>query len=238
MSHRSTDPLACVAVDLSPADIPRIYAVYTRALAAVPDPAAVRADAPSFFEEMFAVGGEIIGFLDEGELVAYGVLRPELDSEHDRAGLDGLVAPGAMMRVLDGSAVCPAYWGRGVQRAVIETRISHAQTQGASDVIAKAAPRNVPSMRNLTKGGFRIVGRVMKPYGWRYVHHRPVAPCPAVPEAGEWARADDVDAAEARFRAGGFAFEARRDEAGEPILRFAKGLAPQSADSEAASVTA
>ncbi|WP_108659365.1 GNAT family N-acetyltransferase [Acuticoccus kandeliae] len=222
-------PLTFDVVNLSPADIPVVYELYRRALAAVPDPAAVRADEPSFFEDMFAVGGEILGLRCDGDLVAYGVLRPELAREHDRVGLDGLVAPDAVMRVLDGSAVRPDFWAHGLQRTIIDARIVRAGEEGASSVIAKAAPRNVPSMRNLTKRGFRIVGRVMKPYGWRYIHHRPVADEPVHPEDGTWTVSEDVDGSEARFEDGFYACSAQRDPHGVPLLRFAPERLPRTA---------
>lgn len=209
-------------IDLSPADIPRIYALYRAALAAVPDPAAVRVDEPSFFEDIFAVGGEIVGLADDDALIGYGVLRPELDSELDRVGLDRHVPADAPMRVLDGSAVHPDYWHHGLQRTVIEARIARAARYGAGHVIAKASPGNVPSMRNLTRSGFRIVALVMKPYGWRYVHLRRVAAPEPEPALGVWQVAADVAAASERFAGGEVAFRARRDETGVPLLLFGR----------------
>ncbi|MBJ3776346.1 GNAT family N-acetyltransferase [Acuticoccus mangrovi] len=210
-------------VDLSVDDVPAVFALYAESLAAVPDPAAVRADAPSFFEKIFAVGGEIIGLFDGLVMIGYGVIRPELEEEHDRVGLDRVVPADAPMRVLDGSAVRPAYWRHGLQRTTIDARIARAAELGATHVIAKASPGNVPSMRNLTKQGFHILGRVMKPYGWRYVHHRPVHLTAAEPIEGEWYPAHDVDGAEAMFREGRAAFAAKRDDAGEPMLKFTLG---------------
>ncbi|XWN34261.1 MAG: GNAT family N-acetyltransferase [Devosia sp.] len=209
------------SVPLTLSDVPRIYALYRTALDAVPNPAAVRADEPSFFEEVFAVGGEIMGLQVDGDLVSYGVLRPELESEHDRSGLDDHVPASAGLRVLDGSAVHPQHWKHGLQRVIIEARVERAGALGAQHVIAKASPGNVPSMRNLLRCGFRIVTRVRKPYGWRYVHHRPVAhPFPR-PDGGEWRPASDVVGATALF-ANDHAAVACRAEAGTPLLCFAK----------------
>lgn len=215
-------PPAVHAIALSPRDIPRIYALYTEALAAVPDPAAVRADAPAFFADIFAVGGEIIGLSAGDALVGYGVLRPELEREHDRVGLDRHVPAGAPMRVLDGSAVHPSFWSHGLQRTVIALRIGRAAELGAGHVIAKASPGNVPSMRNLTRAGFHIVGLVLKPYGWRYVHVRRVARPEPEPARGTWLVAADVDAAAGRFAAGEVAYRAKRDGEGVPMLLFGR----------------
>jgi RimJ/RimL family protein N-acetyltransferase len=216
-----TEP-AISAVALAPDDIPRIYALYTAALAAVPDPSAVRADAPAFFEAIFDVGGEIIGLLADGDLVGYGVLRPELDREHDRVGLDAHVPAGAPMRVLDGSAVHPRLWTHGLQRTVVDLRIARAADLGATHVIAKASPGNVPSMRNLTRCGFHIVGLVLKPYGWRYVHVRPVAEPEPEPVGGTWQVAAEVELSVARFAAGEVAYRAKRDAEGVPMLLFGR----------------
>lgn len=224
MSLARTDPFPVLdvqSVPLAPGDVPRIYTLYRTSLDAVPNPAAVRADEPSFFEEIFAVGGEIIGLQVGDALVAYGVLRPELDSEHDRSGLDEHVPASAGLKVLDGSAVHPEFWKHGLQRVIIEARVERAGDLGAQHVIAKASPGNLPSMRNLLKCGFRIVTRVRKPYGWRYVHHRPVAHPYPRPDGGEWRPASDVAGATARF-ADNQAAVACRAEAGVPLLCFAK----------------
>ena len=205
---------------LARTDVGRIYALYLSALAAVPDPGAVRADEPEFFEAVFDDGGEIMGLWAEDGLAAYGVLRPELEREHDRLGLDRYVACDAPLRVLDGSAVRPAYWRLGLQRTVITMRIERAAAWGAGDVIAKASPANIPSMRNLLKAGFAIVAIVRKPYGWRYVHYRGVARAAARPALPDWIPAADIDAAAARFAAGEAAFECEVRADGKPWLAF------------------
>lgn len=220
MSETAASPAAAV-VSLAPHDVPRVHAIYLASLAALPDPSAVRRDEPAFFDWIFASGGEILGLSIDGALVAYGCLRPEVALEHDRVGLSGRVPDGATIRVLDGSAVLPAFWKAGLGRQVIVARIDRAGELGTEHVVAKASPGNVPSMRNLTRCGFRVVGRVMKPYGWRYVHHRAVRWAEPEPEGGEWLPSADVDGAEALFRAGRFAFAARCDEAGRALLKFA-----------------
>ena len=211
-------------VRLARSDVDEVYRLYLSALARLPNPAAVRPDEPAFFEEIFDVGGEIVGFRDGPALIAYGVLRPVLDSEHDRKGLGHVVPADAPLMVLDGSAVGPAYWKRGLQRAIIETRIAEAARLGASHVIAKASPANIPSMRNLLKRGFATVALVRKPYGWRYVNHRPVAAALSQPAGCEWMDAGRIDEAQARFAAGEAAFACEADEIGGARLAFAARL--------------
>lgn len=207
-------------VSLARTDVDEIYRLYLSALARLPNPAAVRPDEPAFFEDIFNVGGEIVGFRDGPALVAYGVLRPVLDSEHDRKGLGHVVPAEAALMVLDGSAVGPAYWKRGLQRAIIETRIAEAARLGAMHVIAKASPGNIPSMRNLLKSGFATVALVRKPYGWRYVNHRPVAASVRAPADCVWMDAGRIDEAQARFTAGEAAFACEADGQGGARLEF------------------
>ena len=217
----ATLDIALEMVRLTPADIDTIHTLHCETIAALPDPGAVRPDEPDFFADIFACGGEIMGLVDAEGMVAYGVLRPELAREKDRFALDDRVAPQSRLWVLDGSAVRPSHWRRGLQRHIVGLRIARAGALGAADVIAKASPGNLPSMRNLLKCGFEIVGRIRKPYGWRYIHHRPVAGTPGEGgEGGTWVKAADIDEAQRRFDAGEVARACAPDAAGEAALRF------------------
>ncbi|MEM8664462.1 MAG: GNAT family N-acetyltransferase [Pseudomonadota bacterium] len=193
------------AVRLARADVVRVYALYLSALAAVPNPAAVRPDEPGFFDTVFDDGGEILGLEADGVLIAYGVIRPELAREHDRVGLEGIVAPDARLWVLDGSAVHPAWWRHGFQRTIIKARLARlGELLGAAagHAIAKASPGNLPSLRNLLKCGFVTVEMIEKPYGWRYVQYRPVDAPVSQPSGGRWINAGAVEDASARFARG------------------------------------
>lgn len=214
-------PIETVSLGLD--DIPAIDALFRATVAAVSDPAAVRPDEPAFFEGVLEHGGEIIGLTMGGALIAYGVLRPEFEDQHDRDGLARFVSPDAPLFVVDGSAVHPSCWSRSLQRVLIRERIDRAVRQGARTVIAKVSPANLPSTRNLLKEDFRIVARVRKPYGWRYVHQRAAvdyAPTPDVPEI--WQMAADVDGAQALFDAGYGAVRFRMGVQPEPELGFVK----------------
>lgn len=210
-------------VSLGMGDIDAIDGLFRATVAAVPNPAAVRPDEPAFFEEVLARGGEIVGLTASGALIAYGVLRPEFEDQHDRHGLARLVADDWPLFVTDGSAVHPAYWTHSLQRVLIRERIDRAVAQGARSIIAKVSPANLPSMRNLLKEHFRIVARVRKPYGWRYVHQRGVVDFPEVVEMPEiWEAAADVDAAQALFEAGYGAVRFRLGEEARPELGFVR----------------
>lgn len=210
-------------VDLGPEHVGEICRLFEAVIHAVARPDAVRPDEPSFFEQVFDVGGEILGLMVEGRLIAYGVLRPELAGEHDRKTLDGIAPASSVLYVVDGSAVHPDYWARALQRVLIRARIERAIAHGAGTVIAKVSPNNLPSTRNLLKENFRIVGRVQKPYGWRYIHHRPaiVAPSETDPPMPQiWRAAADVDAVQAEFDAGRCASRFRFGPDAVPELGF------------------
>ena len=215
------DPIETVTLGLD--DIPVIDGLFRATVAAVSNPAAVRPDEPAFFEGVLDHGGEIIGLTVEGSLIAYGVLRPEFDDQHDRDGLAHLVAADAPLFVTDGSAVHPSYWSHSLQRVLIRERIDRAVRQGAQAVIAKVSPANLPSTRNLLKEHFRIVARVRKPYGWRYVHQRAAVDFEEMDETPEvWRVAADVDGAQALFEAGYGAVRFRLGAQSRPELGFVK----------------
>ncbi|MEM8551739.1 MAG: hypothetical protein AAGF45_05115 [Pseudomonadota bacterium] len=212
---------ALTAVDLKPGDVDEIYELYLSALSAVPNPAAVRTDEPSFFQEMFDVGGEILGLRGSDErLLAYGVIRPELASEQDRFGLSGLVPEHAGLWVLDGSAVRPNHRQLGLQRAMIERRLLRLRSRGIGFAIAKASPGNLPSKRNLLKRGFALVAKIKKSYGWRYVHARRTATPVVADGEGEWIASGDLSAVDLRFGRGEAAFACRVGGDGLPLLKF------------------
>lgn len=213
-------------VALSPADIDAVMALHRETIAALPNPGAVRPDVPDFFEGIFACGGEIMGLYEGAVLIAYGVLRPELAREHDRVALEALVAPAAPLWVLDGSAVKPTHWRRGLQRQIVALRIARAAASGVGDVIAKASPGNVPSMRNLLKSGFATVGLIEKTYGWRYIHYRPTHLAYAEPADGDFIAAADIEEAQRRFDAGEVGSACTVTEDGVAVLKFAPPAGP------------
>ncbi|MEM0908511.1 MAG: GNAT family protein [Pseudomonadota bacterium] len=227
MEPQNLPAFSVASLDLQ--DVGLVYQLHKAAVAAVQNPDAVRPDTPPFFEGVFQDGGEIWGLFDGEGLAAYGVLRPELAREHDRQGLQRDVGADEPMRVLDGSATRPSLWGKGLQRHVVDMRVKRAGDLGADHVIAKAAPRNVPSMRNLLRCGFAIVGLVRKPYGWRYVHHRPVRAAVAFEGAGEWQPATSIKAAEERFLLGEGAVACDAPQQGEAQLKFAPLVRPSHA---------
>ena len=215
------DPIETVTLGLD--DAPAIDRLFHATVAAVPNPNAVRPDEPAFFQGVLDHGGEIIGLTVGGSLIAYGVLRPEFPDQHDRDGLARLVPADAPLFVTDGSAVHPSYWAHSLQRVLIRERIARAVRQGARAIIAKVSPANLPSTRNLLKEQFRIVARVRKPYGWRYVHQRAAVDFETVTEDPQiWRVAADVDGAQALFEAGYGAVRFRLGAQSRPELGFVK----------------
>lgn len=214
------DILDVTITPLHEVDISEVQAVYDASISALTDPGAVRPDAPDFFEWVFSVGGEMLGLRLDNRLVAYGVLRMPKATKNDWDGMERAVPAEAKFAVLDGSAVHPEFWSRGLHRRAIDERTQMAAGWGVDYVVALAGPRNIPSMRNLTRSGFAIAGLARKPYGWRYVHARSVK----TPEVSEgpfhWERAEDVDASQARFSRGEVASLAKGDPELGSMIRF------------------
>ncbi len=144
-------------LDLSSLD--EVEALHQLSLSTFTDRTLVKPEKRSFFEAILDHRGCILGYRQDGKLLAYGVLMRELpagDTTHELLGLDQSTA----LLKLAGAAVDPACRGRGLQRAAIRARLARVKAEGAKHAFATAAPGNVPSWSNLISEGFRVVALV------------------------------------------------------------------------------
>jgi GNAT superfamily N-acetyltransferase len=135
-------------------DAAGLHALHCTVSAKAP-PGMVRPDSLSHFERHVGAQGKTVGcFLDDGELVAYGVLGMSSPTVVHLATLLG--TDEAHLCVLDGSSTRPAWRGHGLHRAAIEQRIGQARLLGRAVVAATVAPENIRSLRSLFHERFEV----------------------------------------------------------------------------------
>lgn len=225
--------------------LPQVIALHHEVVAALPaDLVAHETDA--FFADHLSRLGRIYGVLEDGRLVAYGVLGlPRPDSPN--FGSDHGLSADDLARVahVDGVAVRPDRRGRHLHRLLIAHRLQEAERLGRSIVLSTAAPGNQPSLANLLACGFTVRALVEKFGGTRYLLRHDLH-APAMPEADEdapgagWIDLSDMVEQQARFSTGAFGWrmEGRGGEARlflAPPRAFATRPTAHPADQGAAS---
>lgn len=135
-------------------DAARVHALHSSVIAQLPA-GMVRPDPISHFETNMGEQGQTLGcFLDDGTLVAYGVVGLR---SHNVSHVAQLVdADLARFCVLDGAASLPEWRGYGLHLSVIDERIRHAGLIGRSQVGATVAPENIRSLRGLFHAGMEV----------------------------------------------------------------------------------
>jgi GNAT superfamily N-acetyltransferase len=205
---------------LGKTDLPALYRLNQAVAAALPDPGAFRlfGGAESFFAAHFDVRGSSIGIFDGEALCAYGALtRPRADDVDNYAGDLGWPPERAgTVALLSAAMVAPMRRGLGLHSALIRARLMLAAELGHVEALARAAPLNARSRRNLLAAGFAIVWLGVQAEGsLRHIYWRPLTDdvartqCPTT-----WVAAADF-AAQQALLAGGLLGVARRapDEA-------------------------
>jgi hypothetical protein len=135
-------------------DAMRVHAIHSAVLARTPA-GMVRPDPITHFENHIARHGVTLGcFLDDGQMVGYGVLGfDSLVVDH----LSGLLkADTRRFAVLDGAAALPEWRGCGLHQAGIEQRIAHAAASGRTLIGATVAPHNLRALRSMFRAGLQI----------------------------------------------------------------------------------
>ncbi len=140
----ASDPVFCWRPTL---DAVRLHAIHSEVIARTPD-GMVRLDSLEFFQQHVQARGVILGcFLDDEQMIAYGVLSmhaPVVD--HLAAILD---ADRSRFCVLDGASAQPTWRGQSLHQAAIEQRFLHASALGRTLIGATVAPHNLRALRSL-----------------------------------------------------------------------------------------
>jgi GNAT superfamily N-acetyltransferase len=156
-----TLPLGYRLCPLGEADLPALYRLNQAVVAALPDPASFRlfGGTDSFFATHLGERGSSLGIFDAELLCAYGALtRPRADEVDNYAGDLGWPPQRAdKVALLSAAMVAPAQRGLGLHTALIRARLALAADLGHAEVLARSAPANACSRRNLLGAGFAIV---------------------------------------------------------------------------------
>ncbi len=137
-------------------DAPAALAVHRSAAGAAPN-ALVRQDALAHFARHCAQDGRLLGcFVDDGAMVAYGVLGLHSDAVRQLAAL--LDADPALLCVLDGAATLPEWRGHSLHVGAILQRVRLGAQLGRPSVAATVAPHNIRSLRALFHAAFTVHG--------------------------------------------------------------------------------
>lgn len=165
---------------LDETDLPALHKLNQAVVAALPDPGSFRlfGGADSFFAAHLGVRGSSIGIFDGEALCAYGALtRPRAEDVDNYAGDLGWPAERAGSVVLLSAAmVAPSQRGVGLHIALIRARLVLARELGHAEALARAAPANARSRRNLLRAGFAIVWLGTQAEGsLRHIYWRPLA---------------------------------------------------------------
>lgn len=199
--------------------LPEVIALHAEALRGVPAGRVAR-ESDAFFAAHMAECGRIAGVFAHGRLVAYAVLGLPAEGAPNFGEDHGLSAA-ELRRVahLDGVAVSPSWRGRGLQRQLIELRLTLARAQGRDIVLATAAPDNPASVLNLLQAGLRARGLRQRFGGWRYLMRLDLLAAPLRwQEAVRSLSCADIEGQRALLAQGwqGCALIAGRDEAPQP----------------------
>ena len=135
-------------------DAERVHAIHLVATSTGPA-GMVRPDPIEHFQRHMGECGQTLGcFLEDGSMVAYGVLATKsatLDQLAEKLGAD----PG-LLCLLDGASALPEWRGNGLHFHGIQERILHASSLGRTQIGATVAPENIRSVRGLFRSGLHV----------------------------------------------------------------------------------
>lgn len=149
--------------------LPQIIALHHQVVGSLPA-GQVASETDAFFAAHIARCGQIHGLIENGRLVAYGVLGLPQEGDANFGADHGLAgADQALVAHIDGVAVAPDRRGRGLHRALIHHRLAVAAASGRRIFLSTAAPTNPVSLANLLCSGLTVRGLAEKFGGQRYL---------------------------------------------------------------------
>ena len=165
---------------LGEADLPALHTLNQAVMAALPDAGSFRlfGGAERFFATHLGARGSSVGIFDAEALCAFGALtRPRADDVDNYAGDLGWTPQRAgTVALLSAAMVVPTRRRLGLHLALIRARLVLAAEMGHDEVLARAAPANARSRRNLLGAGFAIVWLGTQAEGsLRHIYWRPTA---------------------------------------------------------------
>jgi hypothetical protein len=237
-------PEGCALRRLDESDLPALRELYCRVQEALPDPGSFRlyGGAEAFFASHFGERGESMGVFDATGLAAYATLTfPRADDGDNYARDLGWEAERASrVALLSAAMVAPGDRGRGFHGVLIGARLALAAQRGRQEALARAAPANARSRKNLLDAGFAIVWLGVQSEGsLRHIYWRPTdgaaRPVSNADDNLAWTAPLDLPAqtallerglagVRARFADGWIGFAPLHDRA--PALLMDLGIAP------------
>jgi len=202
---------------LSEADLPALHALNRGVAAALHDPGAFRlfGGAEAFFAAHLGGRGASIGIFDAARLCAYGALtRPRAEDVDNYArDLGWAEERAARVALLSAAMVEPSGRGRGLHAALIRARLALAMELGHAEVLARAAPANARSRRNLLAAGFAIVWLGVQAEGsLRHLYWRPAGVAARTAGPLTWVAAADLMAQQVLLADGRIGCAARAED--------------------------
>jgi hypothetical protein len=191
-------PADCAPRRLDESDLPALRELYRRVQEALPDAGSFRlyGGAEAFFASHFGQRGESLGVFDAGGLAAYGSLTfpHAADADNYARDLGWETARAGRVALLSAAMVAPGERGRGFHGALIRARLDLAAELGRAEALARAAPANARSRRNLLNEGFAIVWLGVQAEGsLRHICWRPTSEAGATSDGDDLIWADPLD---------------------------------------------
>jgi hypothetical protein len=110
----------------------------------------------NFFENHFAAGGDVLGVVHNGHLIAQSIIVNPT-AAHPKTGMAlQTAAPLESLTVLQGVIVDPAYQGNNLMGVMVEAWLAAAQKNGRTEALAEVLPGNAYSWSVFLQKGLHL----------------------------------------------------------------------------------